>query len=374
MTDSDRSSHSSQSPTPRSLGYRMPAEWEPHQATWLSWPHNRESWPGKFERILPAYARMVVLLARSETVHINVRNAGMQAEAQQLINEAGGGADIRFHHFATNDAWCRDHGAIFVTRTDSADEESPSALAAVDWEYNAWGGKYPPFDLDNQIPARMAEVLDVPRFEAGMVLEGGSIDVNGSGLLLTTEACLLNPNRNPHLNCEQIEARLRDLLSIDQVLWLKDGIVGDDTDGHIDDVTRFVSRNAVLTAVESDPADANFEPLQQNLLRLREMAGRGGEPLDIVELPMPPAVVYQGQRLPASYANFYIANTLVLVPTFNHDRDRQAIEILQSLFPTREVIGLDCTDLVWGLGAVHCLTQQVPFESAQPIKSNRAGA
>lgn len=349
-----------QSQTPRELGYRMPAEWEPHQATWLSWPHNRESWPGKFESILPVYAKTAALLARSEPVHINVNDDAMQAQASALIDEAGGGGDVHFHHFPTNDAWCRDHGAIFVTQRESTSEPDRERVIAIDWEYNAWGGKYPPFDLDDQIPQKMAAALGVPCIAGGMVLEGGSIDVNGRGLLLTTESCLLNPNRNPHLTRDQIESRLGDMLGIGKVLWLGDGIVGDDTDGHVDDITRFVSADTVVTAVETDPDDENFEPLQQNLERLTGMTDLDGNPLRIVELPMPPAVVYQNERLPASYANFYIANQLVLVPTFNHDRDAQALDVLQSLFPTREIVGLDCTDLVWGLGAFHCLTQQVP--------------
>jgi agmatine deiminase len=349
--------------TPRELGYRMPAEWEPHQATWLSWPHNRESWPGKFERIVPVYAQMAALLARSEAVHINVNDDAMEAQARRLLGDAGGVTDnIHFHRFPTNDAWCRDHGAIFITQTGPgvSDETRSAALAAVDWEYNAWGGKYPPFDLDNRIPAQMAKELGVPCFEGGMVLEGGSIDTNGAGLLLTTEACLCNPNRNPRLAREQIELRLCDMLGVEQVLWLGDGIVGDDTDGHIDDITRFVSTDTVVTALEADPSDENYEPLQANLERLRNMTGLDNRPLNVVELPMPPAVVYEDRRLPASYANFYIANTVVLVPHFNHERDEQARDVLQPLFPGREIIGLDCTDLVWGLGAFHCLTQQVP--------------
>lgn len=343
------------SPTPVELGYRMPAEWEPHQATWLSWPHKEASWPGKLHQILPVYARMVAALARSETVYINVNDEVMERQARDLLRVAGAEGDIRFQHFATNDAWCRDHGAIFVVR-DGADR-----LAATDWGYNAWGGKYPPFDLDNQIPRAMAETLGVPRFEGGMILEGGSIDVNGAGLLLTTEACLLNPNRNPQLNRERIEQRLHDYLGVRQVLWLGDGIVGDDTDGHIDDLTRFVALDTVVTAVEADPADENYAVLQANLRRLRAMADERGGALRIVELPMPPAIVYDGQRLPASYANFYIGNRVVLLPTYGHGNDERAAAILAELFPGREVVGIDCRDIVWGLGAWHCLTQQVPI-------------
>jgi agmatine deiminase len=346
-------------PTPRERGYRMPAEWHPHQATWLSWPHNVETWPGKLELILPVYAQMVAVLARSETVHINVNDAAMEATTRTWLQQAGAQGDIRFHHFPTNDAWCRDHGAIFVRQTVDA---AHPRLAATDWGYNAWGDKYPPYDQDNQIPARMAEYLHVPRFAGGMILEGGSIDVNGAGLLLTTEACLLNPNRNPTLNRAQIEQRLRDMLGVEQILWLGDGIVGDDTDGHVDDLARFVAHDTIVTIVEDDPADANYAVLQENLARLRAMRDLNDQPLRIITLPLPPAVICEGQRLPASYANFYIANRVVLLPGFNAPTDAQARQIMQDLFPTREVICIDCTDLVWGLGAFHCLTQQVPSE------------
>ncbi len=360
--------------TPIQLGYRMPAEWEPHQATWLSWPHKQASWPGKIHMVWPVYAQAVAALARSETVHINVDDAAMEAEAREFLRAAGASGDIRFHHFPTNDAWCRDHGAIFVTRPETGerrrgptDSGLPSLvsrlrsdLAATDWGYNSWGDKYPPYDLDNLIPGRMAEYLGVPRFEGGMILEGGSIDVNGAGALLTSEACLLNPNRNPELSKAEIEQRLRDFLGVTQILWLGDGIVGDDTDGHIDDIARFVATDTIVTVVEEDPADENYAILQENLERLHAMRDLSGKPFKVITLPMPPAVVYEDQRLPASYANFYIANTVVLLPTFNHPNDERARATLQACFPNREVIGLDCTDVIWGLGAWHCLTQQVP--------------
>ncbi|NNJ09056.1 agmatine deiminase family protein [Chloroflexales bacterium ZM16-3] len=347
--------------TPASLGYHMPAEWEPHQATWISWPHKRNSWPGKFDRIEPVYARMVAALATSETVHINACDDDLAARARAYLDEAGATGDIRLHDFFTNDAWCRDHGAIFVVRnsTAGAHRDAPR-LAAIDWEYNAWGGKYPPSDLDNQIPARMAEHLGVPRFKPEMILEGGSIDVNGTGLLLTSEQCLLNQNRNPELSREDIEARLRDFLGVEKILWLGEGIVGDDTDGHIDDISRFVDTDTILTAVEDDPQDENYLILQENLRRLHLMTGLDGRPLRILTLPMPPPVVYEDQRLPASYANFYIANRIVLVPFYNHPNDQRAAAIIQGCFPERRVVGIDCTDIIWGLGAWHCLTQQVP--------------
>jgi len=336
-------------------GYRLPAEWEPHQATWLSWPHKRDSWPGKIESVWPRYAEMVAALARSEPVHINVDDETMEQHARTCLRAAGADGEIVFHHFPTNDAWCRDHGAIFVVNRAGDDP-----LLATDWDYNAWGEKYPPYDLDQQIPRRMAEYLEVPRVSGGMILEGGSIDANGEGLLLTTESCLLNPNRNPDLSRAQIENRLQEMLGVHTVYWLGDGIAGDDTDGHIDDITRFVNRQTILTVVEDDPADENHRPLQENLERLKSFRTPEGKAFEIIEFPMPPTVVYEGQRLPASYANFYIANSVVLLPTYRSDRDERARKILQGCFPEREVVGIDCTDIVWGLGAFHCLTQQIP--------------
>lgn len=344
--------------TPKELGYRMPAEWEPHQATWVSWPHKEASWPGKIETIKPVFAHMVAELSRSETVHINVNDETMEAEARRLLSEHAPLGEVVFHHLPTNDAWCRDHGAIFVKR--SANDANQSPLLALDWKYNAWGNKYPPYDLDNRIPQGMADFLDVPRVAIPWVLEGGSIDVNGEGALLTSEACLLNPNRNPELSKSEIEQLLIDNLGVDQILWLGDGIVGDDTDGHIDDITRFVGPDTVLTAVESNPDDENYELLQDNLARLKSIRLSGNRPLQIIELPMPNPVEFEGERLPASYANFYIANSVILLPFYGGPKDEQAREILQSAFPDRRVIGIDCTDLIWGLGAFHCLTQQVP--------------
>ena len=344
--------------TPKQLGYRLPAEWEPHEATWLSWPHKEASWPGKIATIFPVYAQMVAALARSETVHINVNDERMEAQARSFLDAARAAGDIRFHRFATNDAWCRDHGAIILAHRDGQQAAVPRL--AIDWDYNAWGNKYPPHDLDNLIPSSMAQTLKIPCRSGGMVLEGGSIDSNGAGVLLTTEGCLLNPNRNRQLSQAEIETRLIDMLGVEKVLWLGDGIAGDDTDGHVDDLTRFVDERRVVTAVEADPADDNFAPLQENLRRLETMTDLQGRPLEIIPIPMPPPVVYEGQRLPASYANFYIANTVVLLPTYNHPHDELARQTLAKLFPSREVIGLDCTDLIWGLGAFHCLTQQVP--------------
>jgi agmatine deiminase len=336
----------------------MPAEWEPHRGTWLSWPHKMESWPGKFERVPAVFATLARHLAKHEEVHINVAGPAMEAEAARVLRAAGAEPTrIFFHHNPTNDAWCRDHGPIFVQREAGGRLEQ----AILDWGYNAWGGKYPPYDLDDVVPRRIAKELGLPVIEPGIILEGGSIDVNGRGALLTTEACLLNPNRNPHLDRSQIEEYLRAYLGVSHILWLGDGIAGDDTDGHVDDLARFVSPDTVVTVVEEDPADENYEPLQENLERLRGMTDQDGRPLRVVTLPMPRPLSQEGQRLPASYANFYIANGLVMLPTYDPDRDAEAVATLQTLFPDRRIVGVDCTDLVWGLGAFHCVTQQWPL-------------
>jgi agmatine deiminase len=335
----------------------MPAEWAPHRGTWLSWPHKEASWPGKFGPVPAIFARMVRHLADHEEVHINVAGPDMEQEVRRLLTDEGAGAgNVCFHHNPTNDAWCRDHGPIFVQR----DGEHGREEAVVDWKFNAWGDKYPPYDLDDVIPTRIAREYGLPVFHPGIVLEGGSIEVNGRGTLLTTEACLLNPNRNPTLDRDAIEGYLRAYLGVRHILWLGDGIVGDDTDGHVDDLTRFVDERTVVTVVEDDPADENYEPLQENLERLRGMRDQDGRPLRVVALPMPRALFHEEQRLPASYANFYIANGVVLLPTYDPDHDEEARHTLQELFPTREVIGIDCTDLVWGLGAFHCVSQQWP--------------
>jgi agmatine deiminase len=338
----------------------MPAEWEPHRGTWLSWPHKQASWPGKFAPIPQLFARMVRHLAEHEEVHINVAGAAMEREVRALVAEIGCPAEnLFFHYHPTNDAWCRDHGPIFLQRT----HQGRRSEAVVDWGFNAWGGKYPPYDLDDVVPTRIAEELGLPVFHPGIVLEGGSIDVNGRGTLLTTEACLLHPNRNPRLDRGQIEQYLRSYLGVSHILWLGEGIAGDDTDGHVDDLTRFVDPTTVATVVEENPADENYEPLQANLERLRRMTDQDGRPLNVVTLPMPRPLYHEGQRLPASYANFYIANGIVLLPLYDPARDEEAATTLRRLFPEREVIGMDCTDLVWGLGAFHCVTQQWPLLS-----------
>jgi agmatine deiminase len=344
---------------PAALGYRMPAEWEPHAATWLSWPRRDGiSFPDSFDRVLPTLRAMVEALLTSEPVCINIGDERHEAEARAAL---GGGAldSVTFHRIPTNEPWCRDHGPIFLTRA------TDPKLAVVDWDYNAWGGKYLPCDLDDVVPTRVAEKLGgLPVFYPGMVLEGGSIDGNDAGVLLTSESCLLNPNRNPTLQRAEIEQRLRDYLGVCEILWLGDGIEGDDTDGHIDDLARFVAKRTVVTVIEENRDDANYEPLQENLKRLRAMKA-GGQPLEIVTLPMPGKIVRENQRLPASYANFYIANKCVLLPIFADPKDAKAINVLERVFPARRIVPIDCRELIWGLGAFHCLTQQQPVTPSE---------
>ena len=339
--------------TPGTLGYRMPAEWEPHAATWLSWPRREGiSFPDSFDRVMPALRAMVEALIESEQVCINVSNGAHEAQAREVLRGLPM-ERISFYMVPTNEPWCRDHGPMFLTR--GLDPK----LAVVDWDYNAWGNKYPPFDLDEVAPTRVAEILDVPVFHPDMILEGGAIDVNGTGALLTTESCLLNKNRNPSLSRQQIEQRLRDYLGVRDVLWLGEGISGDDTDGHIDDLARFVSQRTVITVVEENRNDENYEPLQGNLARLQAMK-IGDQAIDVITLPMPKKIVREGLRLPATYANFYIANTCLLAPTFADPVDEVALSVLRECFPNRHVVGIDCRELIWGLGAFHCLTQQQP--------------
>lgn len=339
--------------TPAQFGYRMPAEWHPHAATWLSWPRREGiSFPGSFDRVLPTLREMVAALVESEPVCINVVNGAHEAEARAVLDDLPNEC-ITYYEVPTNEPWCRDHGPIFLTR--AADPK----LAVVDWDYNAWGNKYPPFGFDEVVPTRIAEILKVPVFYPRMVLEGGSIEVNGAGALLTTAACLLNKNRNPQLKRADIEHRLRDFLGVSEILWLGDGIAGDDTDGHIDDLTRFASERTVVTVIEDNPDDENYEPLRENLARLRQLKV-SGEQLEILTLPMPRKIEREGLRLPASYANFYIANTCVLLPTFADPGDGIALSVIRKCFPTRRIVAIDCRELIWGLGTFHCLTQQQP--------------
>ncbi len=339
--------------TPASLGYRMPAEWEPHAATWLSWPRREGiSFPEAYDRVMPTFRAMVAALVESEPVCINVANGAHEAEARAVL-EGVAPECITYYEIPTNEPWCRDHGPIFLTRT-----EEPR-LAVVDWNYNAWGGKYPPFDLDEVVPTRVAQSLGLPVYDGGMILEGGSIDVNGRGACLTTESCLLNPNRNPGMTRAQIEQRMRDFLGVRDIFWLARGTEGDDTDGHIDNLARFVGERTVLAVVEDDPSSSNYDPLQENLARLQAIR-IDGQPLEIVPLPTPPRMEREDLTLPASYANFYIANECILVPQYAHAHDAIALSTIARFFPTRRAIGIDCLELIWGLGAFHCLTQQQP--------------
>jgi len=342
--------------TPAALGYYFPAEFAPQKAMWLSWPHKEESWPGKIQTIYSPYAQFVKEVASGQEVHINVADVAMQDFAALHLVQAGVPMDkIHFHFFPTNDAWCRDHGPAFLINPKA---DIPKVL--VKWNYNAWGEKYPPHDLDNQISVRIAQELGVPYFTPGIVMEGGSVEFNGQGTLLTSTACLLNPNRNPQLNQAQIEQYLRDFYGVRHILWVGDGILGDDTDGHIDDITRFVNADTVVTVVEERKSDGNYAILQENLHLIQQMRLEDGKQLNVIELPMPSPVIWEGQRLPASYANFYIANEVVVVPTFRDKNDQKALDILEECFPNRKVVGIDSTDIIWGLGSFHCLSQQEP--------------
>jgi agmatine deiminase len=353
--------------------YRMPAEWEPHAATWLAWPHHRHDWPGKFEPIAWVYAEIIRNLARHERVELMVKNAAVEKQAKKILDRANAlTKNIRFHRWPTDRVWTRDSGCTFVTSSlgTAAPGRSVNAgaasLAAIKWRFNAWA-KYPNWKLDEKVGSRMAKAARAretrPLFgKRRVVLEGGSIDCNGLGTLLTTEECLLSneQQRNKGMGREDYEKIFRDYLGIRTVIWLGRGIVGDDTHGHVDDLSRFVSPDTVVTMVERKPRDPNHEPLADNLRRLRAATDQDGNLLQVIELPMPGPAVFEGRRLPASYANFYIANGLVLVPVFNDSNDRVALNILSDLFPDREVVGIYSGDLIWGFGAMHCMTQQQP--------------
>lgn len=343
-------------PTPKELGYYFPAEFALHTATWLSWPHKEASWPGKIQTIYPNYALFIKELTRGETVCINVLDEAMKNFAITFLNKASVDLNkVNFFYHPTNDAWCRDHGPAFLINPHAEQKK-----IIVDWNYNAWGNKYPPYDLDDVIPTLIGKQFDYPVYYPGIIMEGGSVEFNGAGTLISSTACLLNPNRNAHLNQQQIEEYLMNYYGVEQILWVDEGIVGDDTDGHIDDTVRFVNEDTVITVVEEKKSDQNYALLQQNLKQLKQMRLLNSKQLNIVELPMPDDVVYEEQRLPASYANFYIANLSVIVPTFRSPKDDKALRIIQSCFPEREVVGIDSTDIIWGLGSFHCLSQQEP--------------
>jgi agmatine deiminase len=334
---------------------RMPAEWEPHAATWLAWPHNRMDWPGKFAAIPFVFAEIIRHLARRERVELLVQDERAEARARGVLDRAGAlSGNVRFHHCPTDRIWMRDSGCAFV--------RDGAALKAVTWRFNAWA-KYDNWQRDAAVGSFMARVAGAQDASAKpMVLEGGSIDVNGRGTLLTTEECLLSDvqARNPGMTREAYEAAFARHLGIRKVIWLGRGVTGDDTHGHVDDITRFAGERTILTMVEPDPSDPNHAPLQDNLKRLRAATDQDGRPFEVVELPMPGPVVFKGLRLPASYGNFYIANGLVLVPVFNDPNDRLALDILAKVFPDRQIVGIYSGDFIWGFGAMHCMTQQLP--------------
>lgn len=370
MSDRPRAKSGYNSKTPRELGFRMPAEWEPHEATWLAWPHNREDWPGKFQPIQWVYAEIVRQLARVERVCILVQNERLEKSARRVLTRAGADPEqingqIDFYPWPTDRVWTRDSGPIFV-KNDQTQE-----TAIIDWRFNGWA-KYPNWKNDDQIPARVAKALKKSSWQPvinlangrrqRVVLEGGSIDVNGRGTLLTTEECLLSEiqARNPGLGREQIEACFYEYLGVSNVIWLDRGIVGDDTHGHVDDISRFVASGRIVTCIETNAADPNHKILDHNLRRLKAARLEDGRRAEIIELPMPAPVVFDGQRLPASYANFLIANRIVLVPVFNDPNDRIALNILAEAMPERDIIPIYCRDFVWGLGTIHCASQQQP--------------
>lgn len=343
--------------TPKELGYYFPAEFALHEATWLSWPHKEASWPGKIDTIYPYYAQFVKELALSEKVRINVTDEAMKGFALKYLKEAGAVlTNVEFFFNPTNDAWCRDHGPAFLINPNAEQKK-----IIVDWDYNAWGNKYPPYDLDDVVPTLIAKHFNLPVYYPGIVMEGGSVDFNGKGTVITSTACLLNKNRNPQLNRQQIENYLQNYYGVEQVLWVSEGIVGDDTDGHIDDTVRFIDDDTILTVIEGNKNDENYELLQKNLAELKKMRLLNGKQLNIVELPMPDEIVYNGQRLPPSYANFYIANKSVIVPTYRCAKDDQALQVIADCFPGRKIVGIDSTEIIWGLGSFHCLSQQEPL-------------
>jgi agmatine deiminase len=376
----------------RPIRYRMPAEWEPHAATWLAWPHYKLDWPGKFEPIPWVFAEIIRYLSRDERVELIVKDAPAEKLARKSLRLAHALNDnVRFHRWPTDRVWTRDSGCTFVFENESATgtpgTRSPSSrggtgvparaaqLAAVKWRFNAWA-KYPNWKRDEKIGSLMADAAGANEIEAvfgkkRVVLEGGSIDVNGQGTLLTTEECLLSrvQQRNPGMKKRDYEKVFADYLGASNIIWLGSGIVGDDTHGHVDDITRFVSPDTVVTCVDADPESENYAALRDNVRRLRDATVEDGKPLATIDLPMPAPVYFEGRRLPASYANFYIASHTVLVPVFNDPNDRVALDILADIFPDRDIVGIYCGDLIWGFGAIHCMTQQHPAmpESAELV-------
>ncbi len=341
---------------PKAAGFTFPAEWHPHRATWLTFPHNDASWQGdRIHKMRPQYLALIKAISKGEQVGIVANSEALKKQIVSALKDFEVDLNkIEFVIKPTNDAWCRDHGPAFLINADTKEK------IIVNWGHNAWGGKYPPYDDDNRTPIAIADFLNLPYVTPEIIMEGGSVEFNGAGTILTSKSCLLNPNRNPDLNQGQIEQYLYDYYGAEQVLWVEDGIVGDDTDGHIDDTTRFVNENTVIACVETDRGDENYEVLQTNLKMMKEMRLLNGKQLNIIELPMPKAVVIDGFRTPGSYANFLICNAGVIVPIFNNPNDDQAIQIIQSAFPDRKIIPLPSTEIIWGQGSFHCLTQQEP--------------
>lgn len=354
---------------PAQLKYSMPPEWHRHAGTQLHWPHNRETWPGsRLHRVEEVFLKIVEILHRYEPIHLFVNSDKLKKHVLKLFQSRNISLQsstfnfqpITFHLHPTNDVWARDCGPIFIQREKDGMEE----FAITDWEYNAWGGKYPPYDADNRLPKYFASTYNLQRFRPGMVLEGGSIETNGDGVLLTTESVLLNTNRNPKLSKPEIEDYLKKYLGIEKIIWLKKGLAGDDTDGHVDDLSRFLNANTVLTVVCDDPSDVNYDALQENLEILQQATDQHGNAFEIETLPLPRTkiectTVDGSEYVPASYANFYIANGVVLVPIYNHPHDEKAIRLLEKYFSNRDVVGIECIDLVWGQGSIHCITQQL---------------
>jgi agmatine deiminase len=345
--------------TPAQLGYAFPPEWHPHAATWFSWPRPEGiSFPGKYHTVPENLARIICEIQAREQVHINVPNENWEHIVRQQLKEFRCPTrNVFFHYIKTNESWCRDHGPAFVMKKIA---NRKSQIAIVDWGFNAWGGKYPPYDDDDAVPTRIAEELKLPIFYPKIIMEGGAVDFNGAGTVMTTTSCLLNENRNPKLSKKRIEKYLKDFYGQQHVIWLGEGIAGDDTDGHIDDLARFISPTQIVFGIEEDPKDKNYKILRENLKLLRTLKDQDGRPFEIIELPMPGVVEHDGERLPATYMNFYFVNGAVLVPTYRSRNDKRAIATLQKALPKHEVIGIDCVELIWGLGAIHCLTQQQP--------------
>jgi len=346
----------------------MPAEWHPHESTWLVWPKNETTWPGdRLAQVQEAYLRMIETLLQGEAVDLLVDDESMAEEVKRTLRECEMEPSLcRLHKIQTVDSWIRDFGPNFLLRR----QDSLMELGLNDWGFNAWGRRYPRLEADSRIPGRIASLLSVTSFSPPLILEGGAIDVNGEGACLTTEQCLLNPNRNPSSPKEEIEELLKEYLSLDIIIWLAGGLQGGDTDGHIDEVARFVGPGRIVCSLEEDPESPNQRPLQENYRRLQAARNNRGRPFDLITLPTPGPVGGSDRPLPASYCNFYIANRTVLLPTFGVPEDQVAKSTLQELFPTRVVVPIPCETVIWGMGSIHCLTQQQPALEPGPEETN----